>query len=225
MTGIENSIYLIVGFVFVSITIFVVVFKVIFSVKNRNNKQRFKTKSGAILGGEQTLGDHSPIQSTNLSIQGNGNQIIVDHNKTSEQKHAKEVNNNDQDDYLSVNVLFIDDDKEYKIANILQKMGFRHVNVIYEIPSIELSEIKNADVLFIDFNDVGKEIFGEKDGLGAALAIKKRYPQKYVVLYSGSPHMYDNDLRMLDGVLPKNAAAEQFRASIEEFYKESHHEK
>ena len=125
----------------------------------------------------------------------------------------------EKNDYLSANILFIDDDPEYKIDNILTKMGFRHIVKIADVTSVELTEIKQAEILFVDYNNVGKEVFGEKEGLGAALAIKKLYPSKKVVMNSAYPHMYDSDLKYLDGLISKNSAPEQYRATIEDLYK------
>ena len=148
-----------------------------------------------------------------FNIIGDNNNVQISDMQVSQNANILQAN----DDYLATNILFIDDDSDYKITDILLKMGFRNVNKLNDISSIDLPEIKRAAVLFIDVNGVGTEIFGNKEGLGAALSIKKRYPDKKVVLYSGYPHMFDSDLQQLDGVLAKNSAPEQFRAMIESF--------
>ena len=184
----------------------------------RNAKQNVNTKKEGSASAAQNTGDNNTTQATTIAVHGNGNQINLPREVKASQE-GREGMEQEKNDYLSANILFIDDDPEYKIDNILTKMGFRHIVKIADVTSVELTEIKQAEILFVDYNNVGKEVFGEKEGLGAALAIKKLYPSKKVVMNSAYPHMYDSDLKYLDGLISKNSAPEQYRATIEDLYK------
>lgn len=194
-----------------------VIIKIIMNIK-RNAKQNVNTKKEGSASAAQNTGDNNTTQATTIAVHGNGNQINLPREVKASQE-GREGMEQEKNDYLSANILFIDDDPEYKIDNILTKMGFRHIVKIADVTSVELTEIKQAEILFVDYNNVGKEVFGEKEGLGAALAIKKLYPSKKVVMNSAYPHMYDSDLKYLDGLISKNSAPEQYRATIEDLYK------
>ena len=214
MTGFEYSSHLLLALCIGVAVVFVITFVI---NKNRNAHQKVNAKKGGGASVAQNTGDGNTTKATTIAVHGNGNQITLPLKETIDRQEKQEKKDNQ--DYMSAHILFIDDDPEYKIDKILQKMGFRHVDKIPDVTSVELTEIKQAEILFIDYNNVGKEIFGEKEGLGAALAIKKRYPSKKVVVYSGFPHMYDNDLKHIDGLISKNSVPEQIRATIEDLYK------
>lgn len=215
MTGFEisSNLFWTISIGIVVVCVFALVINIVVN-KDRNASQKVSADKGGSASTAQNTGDGNTTTATSISVLGNGNQITFPREEPSVGQHKKE----DQD-YMSAHILFIDDDPEYKIDKILQKMGFRHVEKISDVTSVELTEIKQAEILFIDYNNVGKEVFGEKEGLGAALAIKKHYPSKKIVVYSGFPHMYDNDLKQLDGLISKNSAPEQIRATIEDLYK------
>lgn len=217
MNGIDISWYLILSMCIGVALVLYVIIKIIMNIK-RNAKQNVNTKKEGSASAAQNTGDNNTTQATTIAVHGNGNQINLPREVKASQE-GREGMEQEKNDYLSANILFIDDDPEYKIDNILTKMGFRHIVKIADVTSVELTEIKQAEILFVDYNNVGKEVFGEKEGLGAALAIKKRYPSKKVVMNSAYPHMYDSDLKYLDGLISKNSAPEQYRATIEDLYK------
>ncbi len=217
MNGIDISWYLILSMCIGVALVLYVIIKIIMNIK-RNAKQNVNTKKEGSASAAQNTGDNNTTQATTIAVHGNGNQINLPREVKASQE-GREGMEQEKNDYLSANILFIDDDPEYKIDNILTKMGFRHIVKIADVTSVELTEIKQAEILFVDYNNVGKEVFGEKEGLGAALAIKKLYPSKKVVMNSAYPHMYDSDLKYLDGLISKNSAPEQYRATIEDLYK------
>lgn len=217
MNGIDISWYLILSMCIGVALVLYVIIKIIMNIK-RNAKQNVNTKKEGSASAAQNTGDNNTTQATTIAVHGNGNQINLPREVKASQEGIEGMEQ-EKNDYLSANILFIDDDPEYKIDNILTKMGFRHIVKIADVTSVELTEIKQAEILFVDYNNVGKEVFGEKEGLGAALAIKKRYPSKKVVMNSAYPHMYDSDLKYLDGLISKNSAPEQYRATIEDLYK------
>ena len=57
------------------------------------------------------------------------------------------------------------------------------------------------------------------EGLGLALAIKDKYPEKKVIIYSAETNgdRFHEALRKADSFLPKNADPYEFQRIVEEF--------
>jgi DNA-binding NarL/FixJ family response regulator len=113
-------------------------------------------------------------------------------------------------------ILFIDDDKKFKIAGILQKMGWPNTKLIKDIKSLDDHNVLTADVLFIDIQGVGRLLQLAEEGLGLALAIKKRHPEKKIVIYSAQEEgkRFHEALAEADYFLPKTAEPIQFEEAI-----------
>ena len=116
----------------------------------------------------------------------------------------------------NTNILFIDDDKGFKIVGILKKMGWHKSKLIKDVQSIDDPDILGADVLFIDIQGVGREMQLRDEGLGLALAIKRRYPSKKIIIYSAQEEgkRFDEALQEADYNLPKNAEPIRFEETI-----------
>lgn len=75
-------------------------------------------------------------------------------------------------------ILFIDDDLKFKVAKILTKSGWVHTKLIKDAVTLDEPEILKADILFIDVQGVGIALGFGDEGLGLALAVKEKYPEK-----------------------------------------------
>lgn len=116
----------------------------------------------------------------------------------------------------STSILFIDDDKTFKIVGILKKMGWLDTKLIKDINSLEDHNVVKANVLFIDIQGVGRLLQLTDEGLGLALAIKKRYPEKKIIIYSAQEEgkRFHEALAEADYFLPKTAEPIQFEEAI-----------
>ena len=117
---------------------------------------------------------------------------------------------------VMTNILFIDDES-FKIVSILRKSeGWINTKSIKDIQSLSAPDIKWAHIIFVDVNGVGSSLFNNQ-GLGVAQELKKRYPQKRVVLYSAeSKHdAFSEAWDVVDARLPKNADPIMFITKVE----------
>jgi len=118
------------------------------------------------------------------------------------------------------NVLFVDDQK-FDTVEILRKSNW-HVARIKDVNSLDSTEVKNAHVIFVDIKGVGRAMKFTDEGLGVAAAIKDRYPEKKVVVYSAVPEgdRFHKGLKKADDLLSKNADPYQFQTVLEKLSKE-----
>jgi hypothetical protein len=119
----------------------------------------------------------------------------------------------------SVRILFIDDDTQFKVVKIMKGAGFSHVRIVKDIKHLSSPEVVEADVFFVDIQGVGKALEFSDEGLGLALALKTRYPEKRVVIYSAQTNgdRFHQALNKADASLAKNAEPYQFISLVEEF--------
>ena len=108
-----------------------------------------------------------------------------------------------------ISILFIDDQSFDYVKN-LKQAGYVNVKKISVVKRIDSPEIYNANIIFVDINGVGESLFPTEQGLGVAKAIKKRFKDKKVYLYSAQHHALNSDFNLLDGVLSKNADPYEF---------------
>lgn len=87
----------------------------------------------------------------------------------------------------------------------MKKAGYTLIKYMKECNNIHCQQIKDAEVIFVDVNGVGVNLFPQEQGFGLARAIKQQYPSKCVVLYSAEPQYFRKDYNMFDSVLPKNS--------------------
>jgi hypothetical protein len=116
----------------------------------------------------------------------------------------------------ATNILFIDDDKGFKIVGILKKMGWPQTKLVTDVQSIDDPNILSANVLFIDIQGVGRKMQLKDEGLGLALAIKRRYREKKIIIYSAQEEgkRFDEALQEADYSLPKNAEPIRFEETL-----------
>lgn len=160
------------------------------------------------------------IQNTN-----NNNVVINNFSNVNHQDEPREKQNDKEiDDRLKgkTKILFIDDNHtEYKMVSILKKSGWINTKSVKDVIDLDDLKVQEADIIFVDINGVGTTMFQDQ-GLGLASALKRKYNQKKVVLYSAETtgDRFHKALREVDNCLPKNAEPYQFSNLIEEFAKE-----
>ena len=115
-----------------------------------------------------------------------------------------------------VNILFIDDNHlSLPIISILKNIGWKNTTSVVDVTDLEDDKVKKADIMFVDINGVGSTF--EYEGLGLSSALKKRYPEKKIVIYSAyEPDDIFYKVRSeVDGHLSKNADPYEFTSLIE----------
>lgn len=122
-------------------------------------------------------------------------------------------------------VLFIDDEK-FKVVNRLKdKDGWKNTNWIKDVDSISQTEILDAHILFVDVQGVGKAMGFKDEGLGLIVALKKHYPNKKVIMYSGESkgHVdtFHEAANLVDARLRKTADHYEFETTLERLAKDA----
>lgn len=116
------------------------------------------------------------------------------------------------------NILFIDDDKEFKIVKILKRAGWRNTCFFSnaDVKDINAEKIRDAHIIFVDIKGVGQTMYND-EGLGLVVDLKKKYPQKRIVIYSAiSEHsLFHNAIKLADDQIPKNSQPAVFVSLIE----------
>ena len=119
------------------------------------------------------------------------------------QKHNKSIFNISIKDKNTVRVLILDD-AGYNIEP-LKSLGY--INVDVKTVFTDMKEIEMYDVIFCDVTDVAKNIYNDGQGAQLASCIKKTYPNKYVVIFSGQTFKpsFSKYFSEVDAVLDKSA--------------------
>lgn len=116
------------------------------------------------------------------------------------------------------NILFIDDDKKFKIVPILKKAGWRNTYFFPnpDVTDINAEKIRNAHIIFVDIKGVGTTMY-DNEGLDLVVDLKKKYPEKKVVMYSSVQEhsLFHEAIKMADERIPKNSYAAVFVSVIE----------
>ncbi|UGS23790.1 response regulator [Flavobacterium channae] len=117
------------------------------------------------------------------------------------------------------NILFVDDDTKFKIIKILNVSGWINTKIIKDIDNPDSDLVKNSHILFVDINGVGIKMGFKDEGLGLANYLKKKYPEKKVIIYSTEQggNRFHEALRKVDDFLHKNAEPSEFQEIIEQF--------
>jgi len=118
----------------------------------------------------------------------------------------------------TTNILFIDD-SDMPVVDNLKKAGYR-VKKIRDVKDIDNAEVKNAQIIFVDYKGVGKNISENYEGLGLIERFTETYPKnKRVILYSASnfPNkiVLNNIFNKAHNRIPKNAETCEFIKMIE----------
>ncbi|WP_155756900.1 hypothetical protein [Acinetobacter brisouii] len=116
-----------------------------------------------------------------------------------------------------IHILFIDDDTKFQTARMLKNSGWENINIIKDCKNLNSPEIINTDIFFVDVHGVGVELGFSDHGLGLAAALKQKYPDKKVVIYSAERKWdsFHKAWSLIDDRLPKDADTYQFENTIE----------
>lgn len=120
---------------------------------------------------------------------------------------------------LITKILFIDDEVKFKVVKIIQNAGWINTQLIKDVKSLDQMEILEAKIIFVDIQGVGIELNFKEEGLGLAAALKERYPNKKIIIYSAEQKgdRFNKVLRQVDGSLQKDSDPYQFQSLVEEF--------
>ena len=120
----------------------------------------------------------------------------------------------DEEIQIKTSILFIDD-IDFPMVKILKNNGW-NASRIKDVKDLYDKRIKTAHILFIDILDVGAGL-GLGNGLELAKAIKEKYEEKKVIIYSSqdSHDIFNDAYSILDGRLRKSAQLPQFLGIIE----------
>lgn len=161
--------------------------------------------------------DRTPPEdrSNNLS-QSNNQSVVVNLPHTDQTQADTEPLPSEVDLKLSKRILFVDDDRAFKMVAILKKMGWINTKLVTDVASLDSQPLREADVVFVDIQGVGRSMQYTDEGLGLTLAIKRRYPMKKVVIYSSQTEgpQFHEAHRVADYALRKTAEPIQFEEVI-----------
>ena len=101
--------------------------------------------------------------------------------------------------------------------NIIKKSGWKNCSLIKKVLDLNIDKIKKAHIIFVDIKGVGEELFGKDAGLGVAKALKEKYSEKTIVLYSAESNwnIFHEAINMVDERIEKNAKPIEFVSLIE----------
>ena len=167
------------------------------------------------------------LRTTNKSESKNKNKQEVKvtlNNFTSESDQKLQKTKNDRNAIIDskkdkIGILFIDDDKNFNVVKILKDSDWKKTKSITDIKSLDISQVKNAEIIFLDINGVGKILNLEYEGLDLALMLKQKYPEKKIIIYSANKtsNSFHEAWDVADGRLEKNALPYQFQNMVENF--------
>lgn len=116
-------------------------------------------------------------------------------------------------------ILFIDDDTNFNVVKILKDSGWKKTKTVPDIKTLDVQAVKEADIIFVDINGVGKLLKLEFEGLDLALMLKQKYSDKRVIIYSANRNnnSFHQAWDICDFKLEKNALPYQFQNLVEEY--------
>jgi len=190
---IENSTWIFSG---IGVTILVLVFNFLFGKKEKPNLINYKISTNSIRNAKQT-------NTNNLNNTNNIN-ISIPKVNTLPIKTLELTKD-------SIQILFIDDEKFKTVENLISA-GWINTKTIGDVRNLDSADVKNSDVIFVDINGIGESLFPKDKGLGLAEALKKKFPNKYIVIYSAQEQgdRFHKALKIVDNFLSKNAEPYEF---------------
>ncbi|ATV43813.1 response regulator [Pectobacterium brasiliense] len=115
-------------------------------------------------------------------------------------------------------ILFIDDEK-FLVIDILKNSGWEKTTRINDVKALNQKEIIDADIIFVDIQGVGVKLGFRDEGLGLSQAIKEKYPEKKIIIYSAEKNgnRFHAALKVVDDFLEKDADPYRFELIVEKF--------
>lgn len=81
-------------------------------------------------------------------------------------------------------VLLIDNEPLQSLVHDINAAGW-NAKQINEVENMDSEDLKNADIIFVDFKDVGQVLTPSEEGIGLLKLLKRKYPQKHFIFFSG----------------------------------------
>ena len=81
-------------------------------------------------------------------------------------------------------ILFVDDESFENRLNEVRDAGW-NVRQIQDVTNFDSEDIKAANIIFMDYKGVGLVMTASEEGIGLLKQLKKKYPDKKLVFYSG----------------------------------------
>lgn len=180
-------------------------------VKKINQKV---SKNGIASNSEGDSANMSGGNVSGVNVNGNNNNVVV---PLCSAPSGDEQNDSIVDMKSTCQILFIDDEKLDTLIKTLKASGWKNIKRIDDTANLDLVDIRNANIIFVDIKGVGVKLKFENEGVGLAAELKRKYPKKGVVIYSATPEhkLFDPDIKMVDDWLYKNAEPIQFSNMIE----------
>ncbi len=118
---------------------------------------------------------------------------------------------------FKTHILFIDDNTDFKVVNILKKAGWINTQMIEDVDSTDDLRIRNSHIIFVDIVGVGRKLGHKKQGLGLVKRLKERHTNKKIIIYSAQStgNRFDGSFRIADDFLSKNSDPYEFEKIIE----------
>ncbi len=158
---------------------------------------------------------HSQQQGNNQSQNVTVNNYMKDIESKSEQSKFVKP----EDIKILTKILFIDDDSGFNIVKIIKNAGWKNTKMITDVSNLDDQQIRDADIFFVDINGVGVKLRFPDQGLGLAKALKEKYKDKKVVIYSAENQPLQPVFNEVDHVLKKDAAPYEFMHVIDNLSK------
>jgi len=151
----------------------------------------------------------------------NSSVITINNGYMNNNQENKTINNDDatlEQRQKKTHILFIDD-KKFLVTDILISSGWLNTTSLKDVTSINQKEITTADIIFVDIQGVGIKMKFSEEGLGLAKALKEKYPNKRIIVYSAEQtgNRFHDTLKIVDDFLPKDADPYLFEEIIERF--------
>lgn len=154
-------------------------------------------------------------QTQNVTVNLAQNQPFTDTAKPNEKKSNKLTVDGMK---AQTNILFIDDDKKFKIVSILKKAGWKNTSFFPnpDVTDINAEKIRYAHIIFVDIKGVGTTMY-DNEGLDLVVDLKKKYPEKKIVMYSSVQEhsLFHDAINMADDRISKNSQPAVFASAIE----------
>jgi len=120
-------------------------------------------------------------------------------------------------------LLFIDD-KQFSVVGLLKRSGWVNTTSIKDVDTLDQIEIKDSHIIFVDVQGVGKKLKFSDEGLGLVIALKEKYPNKKIIVYSaeaaGPVQAFHRGIDIADARLSKLAEPYFFLNTVERFASE-----
>lgn len=181
-------------------------------------KKTFFTKSASADNKKELV----PTNSNTITINNQTNGIGINSVENLVKEHVELLGPTLDDLKNKIHILFIDDDVKFRVVTILKRANWVHTKAVKDVDSLDSPEVMEANILFVDIKGVGVALDFKDQGLGLALRLKIRYPNKKVIIYSAetSGERFHQAFHKCDGQLAKNAEPYEFQELVEELSRE-----